>query len=117
MRLAVVGSRSWVDAAAITRAVSSFSEATEIVSGGADGADTIAATVARNLGLGLVEIRPDYLRHGKGAPLVRNREIVDLADVVLAFWDGKSRGTMHAVNYARKKGKVVHVFTTDIPPK
>ena len=40
-------------------------------------------------------------------PSIRNRTIFDTADLVIAFWDGKSRGTASALNYARAKGKTV----------
>jgi len=40
---------------------------------------------------------------------VRNYQIVDAAEQVVAFWDGKSRGTAHSLEYARKKGKPVRI--------
>ena len=57
----------------------------------------------------LIEFKPDYIKYGQRAPLVRNRWIVEGADQVLAFWDGKSRGTMHTVEYAKKLGKPVRI--------
>lgn len=74
----------------------------EIVSGGARGVDTCAANYARDMGLRLTVFRPDYDRYGRSAPLVRNREIVDYADTVIAFWDGASRGTYFVINYCKK---------------
>lgn len=77
---------------------------TQIISGGAKGVDSIAAAYAQNHGIPLVEYRPDYQRYGRAAPLVRNRQIVDSCDMVLAFWDGVSRGTAYTVRYAKQKG-------------
>lgn len=74
-----------------------------IISGGARGIDTMAAIYARKHGMNLLEFRPDYATFGRGATFVRNRLIVDMADVVLAFWNGTSRGTKYTIEYAKKK--------------
>lgn len=74
-----------------------------IISGGARGIDTLAAMYARKHGMKLLEFRPDYATFGRGATFVRNRLIVDMADVVLAFWNGTSRGTKYTIDYAKKK--------------
>ena len=63
----------------------------EIVSGGARGIDTVAKNYALNNGIKLTEFKPDYQRYGKGAPLKRNLQIIDYADIVIAIWDEKSR--------------------------
>lgn len=83
---------------------------TEIVSGGARGIDTCAAYYAKAKGIPLKEFLPDYRTYGRVAPLVRNRLIVDYADAVYAFWDGRSGGTKNVMTYARSKGKELHVF-------
>jgi hypothetical protein len=84
---------------------------TEIVSGGAKGADAIAREYANKHGLKLTEFLPDYGRFGRGAPIKRNEQIVDYADAVVALWDGKSRGTKYVIDYCAKVGKpcAVHV--------
>ena len=74
-----------------------------IISGGARGIDTLAAMYARKHGMKLLEFRPDYETFGRGATFVRNRLIVDMADVVVAFWNGTSRGTKYTIDYAKKK--------------
>lgn len=74
-----------------------------IISGGARGIDTLAAQYARKRGMKLLEFRPDYATFGRGATFVRNRLIVDMADVVLAYWNGTSRGTKYTIEYAKKK--------------
>lgn len=81
-----------------------------IISGGAVGVDSFAAEYAKGHCIELVEFLPEYDKYGRSAPLIRNKKIVDLCDEVFAFWDGKSRGTMHTVNYAKKLGKPVHLF-------
>jgi len=67
-------------------------EATEIVSGGARGIDRCAREYAIKHGLILTELLPDYKKYKKGAPLKRNLQIIDRADKVIAFWDGRSKG-------------------------
>ena len=111
MKIAVIGSRGL-----IVRDLEMYlpEETTEIVSGGARGVDTSARYYAQKNGLKLTEFLPDYNKYGKIAPLVRNLEIIDYADEVYAFWDGKSRGTIHTVKYAREIGKPVRIFTLKI---
>lgn len=84
-----------------------------IVSGGARGVDSIAAAYAKDHGIRLVEFLPDYAKFGKGAPLKRNHQIIEAADLVLAFWDGHSRGTAYTIREARKAGKEVRITYTD----
>ena len=106
MKLAIIGSRGlWVDNLGDYLPP----EVTEIVSGGAKGIDTCAGEYAREHGLKLTEFLPDYRRYGRAAPLVRNREIIAYADQVLAFWDGKSPGTMYVIDQCKKQKKTVTV--------
>ena len=103
MKLAVIGSRNLKNIA-LEQYVSE--EVREIVSGGAIGVDTCAAEYAKNKGLKLTEFLPQYDRYGRVAPIVRNKEIVDYADRILAFWDGESKGTLSVIKYAQKVGKL-----------
>ena len=80
-----------------------------IVSGGAMGVDTYAIEFAKKKGLKLIEFFPNYEKYGKCAPLERNKLIVDTCDCVLAFWDGKSRGTKFTLEYAKEKGKPITI--------
>ena len=107
MKVAVVGSRTLTNIE-LGRYISEDAE--EIVSGGAVGVDSCAAEYARRKGLRLTEILPQYERYGRGAPIVRNKEIVDYADRVLVFWDGSSKGTRSVIRYAEKIGKPVEVI-------
>ena len=85
---------------------------TMIISGGAKGIDAIAEEYAKNHNIPTTIVRPDYARYGRGAaPLKRNREMVDMADAVLAIWDSKSSGTKHTIEYAEKTNTPVTVIT------
>jgi hypothetical protein len=85
-------------------------ETTEIVSGGAKGIDSDARAYAQAHGIPLKEFLPEYQKYGRGAPLKRNLLIIEYADVVLAFWDGESRGTKYVIDHCRKMGVPVRVF-------
>ena len=101
MKIAVVGSRGITE----LDLAPYLSDCDEIVSGGAKGVDACAAEYARTKGITLTEFLPEYTRYGKGAPMIRNRNIVDYADKVVAFWDGSSKGTLSVIQYAKKEGK------------
>ena len=83
---------------------------TEIVSGGAKGIDTCAREYALRHGLKLTEFLPEYGKYGRGAPLRRNTTIIEYADLVLAFWDGKSRGTKFVIDNCKKRNIPVVVL-------
>ena len=83
---------------------------TEIVSGGARGVDTCAREYALANGIKLTEFLPEYDKYGRGAPLRRNITIIEYADLVLAFWDGSSRGTKYVIDNCKKRGVPVKVY-------
>ncbi len=86
-------------------------ETTEIVSGGAEGVDACAKRYALSRGIRFTEFLPEYRKFGKAAPLRRNDRIVEYADMVLAFWDGKSRGTRYVIEACQKRGKSIKIFS------
>ncbi|MGI4886174.1 MAG: SLOG family protein [Janthinobacterium lividum] len=102
--VAVVGSRGLGACAALLARLAELAP-TELVSGGAAGADTLGAEWARAHGVPLRVLRPDYRAHGPAAPHVRNRAIVAAADVVLVAWDGQSQGTLSAARAAAALGR------------
>jgi hypothetical protein len=112
-RVAVIGSRAYPNLGAVARFVRSLSRDAVIVSGGASGVDMTAERWARRLGMERIIHRPAHRTFGKRAPLERNKLIVRDADRVVAFWDGVSRGTAHAIGEARKAGKPVVVIGVD----
>lgn len=109
-RVAIVGSRKFPDLERVRAYVRSLPADTVIVSGGASGVDTEAEMEADMRGIAVVVYQPLYGSDGKRAPLIRNQRIVDDCDRLVAFWDGKSTGTQHAVGLARKAGKPVEVI-------
>ena len=106
MKVAVIGSRSVF----VTDIDMYISDGDEIVSGGAVGADSCATKYAKKNGLRLTVFLPQYERYGRAAPIMRNKEIADYADKIIAFWDGKSKGTLSVIKYAEKTGKPCEII-------
>ena len=107
MRVAVIGSRGLC--------VENLEEylpkdTTEIVSGGARGVDASAREYALRHGLKLTEYLPEYSRYGRATPLKRNITIIENADLVLAFWDGTSRGTKFVIDNCEKRNIPIKVY-------
>ncbi len=118
MRVAIIGSRSIEYDKMRQKAYNLLCEnipanATEIVSGGAVGIDSLAEIYAKRNGLATKIFKPDYARYGKRAPLMRNDEIVSYAQYVLAFWDGSSHGTAYTVASCIKNGVPVKIVTLE----
>ena len=111
MKVAIIGSRT---AHAVHIEQYLPEDVTEIVTGGAKGVDTDAMRYAEEQGLKLTVFKPHFERYRRGAPLMRNREMIAYADCVVAFWDGVSRGTKHGIEEARTSGKPLTVVRTDI---
>lgn len=86
---------------------------TEIISGGAKGVDALAEEYADRHGIPKTIVLPRYTLYGRAAPIKRDDEMVDMCDTVLAFWDGRSSGTKHTVDYANKTGKSVKIVVVD----
>lgn len=109
MKVAVVGSRNLT----INNLGDYLPEdTTEIVSGGARGIDRCARAYAKTHNIKLTEFLPQYEIYGRAAPLKRNLQIIRYADMVLAFWDGKSRGTRFVIENCKKENVPIKVFTT-----
>lgn len=107
MKIAVIGSRNLT-----VNDLGKYltEDVTEIVSGGAKGIDLCAREYARVNKIKLTEFLPEYEKYGRGAPLKRNLQIIDYADLILAFWDGKSKGTKYVIDNCKKRNKKVSVF-------
>jgi len=110
MKTAIIGSRGITDID-IGRYLPEGTD--EIVSGGAKGVDTLAREFAVRHGIKLTEFLPDYREYRRGAPLKRNEQIVEYADVILAFWDGRSKGTKFVIDIAEECGKDIRIIITE----
>lgn len=107
MKVAIIGSRG-LDISNLDKYLPK--ETTEIISGGAKGIDTSARNYAIKHNIKLTEFLPQYPLFGKSAPLKRNITIIENSDVVLAFWDGISRGTKFVIDNCNKRNIPIQVF-------
>ena len=84
----------------------------EIISGGARGIDTLAEKYADDHKISKHILRPKYHLYKRGAPIKRNKEMIEMADAVLIIWDGKSRGAESTIKYAEKLQKPIKIIET-----
>jgi hypothetical protein len=124
MKLAIIGSRTFQNFALLCAEADKL-KPTLIVSGGARGADELAERYAEqrelptkifpaawndlNVPGAVIKTNAQGKQYNAMAGFHRNKDIVRVADVVLAFWDGKSRGTKHSIDFAHSIGKRVAV--------
>lgn len=111
MKTIIAGSRNITNYEALQHAVTkSQFTITEVVSGGARGADKLGEDYAHNNSLQLTTMPADWNAHGKRAGYLRNEEMANYAEALIALWDGHSSGTKHMINLAKRKGLKVFVL-------
>ena len=106
MRIIIAGGRDFDDYETLCRVCDhmlSKQEDIEIVSGTANGADKLGERYAQERGYPIKHFPANWDEFGKAAGYLRNKEMADYGDALIAFWDGKSRGTMHMINIANTK--------------
>ena len=108
LKLMACGSRSMADKELVFAELDKFRKKNPslvLISGGAKGADSIAEEWAKARGAPITQYKPDWKKYGRGAGIVRNKEMVLAADFVIAFWDGMSKGTKFVIDLCYKAGK------------
>ena len=110
MKVAIVGTRTYPDLEQVREYVRQLSPDDIVISGGAKGVDETAEDEARKLGMEVISIPAEWNKYGKRAGLMRNDIIVAMADLVVAFWDGVSRGTKYTIDRAKEKNVITQVF-------
>lgn len=106
MKVAVIGSRTFTDYEEMKRTLSAI-KITEIISGGADGADKLAEQYATENNIPTKIFLPDWEKNKRAAGFIRNTDIVNEAELIVAFWDGQSKGTLDSIQKAEKQNKKV----------
>src|SRR3990172_8053797 len=110
MKVIIAGSRSITSFDAVLNAIQCAQmDITEVVSGGAKGVDTLGERWAMKNTVPIKRFLPDWAQFGKSAGPRRNEQMAQYADGLIAVWDGKSRGTAHMIERARKEGLEVYV--------
>lgn len=110
MKVAIVGSRRFGRMAAVVDYVNRLPVTDQVISGGAIGVDRTAAETALARGMAVRVFSAQWNTHGKAAGFMRNHDIVNAADRVVAFWDGESRGTAHSIELAQAAGKPLEII-------
>ena len=120
-RIAIIGSRDFNNYNYVESKVKELMPKEDlefiIVSGGARGVDTLAEQFADKYNYAKEIYRAKWHSHGKCAGYLRNHDIVRHADMVIAFWNGISKGTKHTINIAKNGERIVHVIRIDNIPK
>jgi predicted Rossmann fold nucleotide-binding protein DprA/Smf involved in DNA uptake len=111
LRVAIVGSRHFPEPDRVTEYVRSLPTRASIITGSASGVDAAATKAARDKGIP-VQVMPASFEEMADASksAARNQRLVDACDVLVAFWDGTSKGTRTTIDRALDSGKEVHVF-------
>ncbi len=113
LRVGVVGSRSFPALPLVSAFVAQLPPSVVLVSGGALGVDEEAAACWRKRGFAPV-VLPFVRGVGRAGGPIRNRQLVQACDLVVAFWDGRSTGTLNCIQQARRFR--VPVFVVSPPP-
>lgn len=106
MKVGVIGSRGFKDYDLVVKTLSKM-DISLIVSGGAIGADTLGERYAKEKNIETKIFLPDWKTHGKSAGFIRNTDIINESEIIVAFWDGVSKGTKDSIDKANKLEKQV----------
>ena len=111
-KLAIIGGRDFNDQDLLLKYMGLFlfEDVEEIVSGGANGADSLGERYANYYGIPVKIFKAEWAKYSKSAGFIRNQTIVDNCDMVLAFWDGVSRGTADTIAKAKKAKKPTFII-------
>lgn len=114
-KVIVAGGRDFADYALLKQKLdyalkNKVTESITIVSGAARGADKLGERYAKERGYEIDSHPANWDRYGKSAGYIRNKEMAQNADALMAFWDGKSKGTKHMIDLAEQYGLKVIVI-------
>ena len=108
MRVIIAGSRDFNNYALVCATMEELMkemEITEVVCGCAKGADELGEIWAWSHHINVKRMPAEWDRFGRSAGMIRNHQMGEYADFLVAFWDGKSRGTQDMISYMKKIGK------------
>lgn len=109
MKTIIAGSRSFNNFKLLTE-ICDKEIITEIISGTARGADTLGEYYAVTHNILIKRFPANWNKYGKSAGYIRNKKMAEYADALIAFWDGKSKGTKHMIDLATNQGLKIKVI-------
>ena len=111
MKVAIIGSRSFNDFDRFNEEMKKIKfKVSTVISGGATGADSLAEAWANTNGIVTEVYLPNWAKFGKRAGFIRNQDIISNSEACIAFWDGKSKGTLHSIELAKNKNIPITVI-------
>ena len=114
MKTIIAGGRDFTDDELMYKVLKQLPEISEVVCGGARGADERGQLWAYDKGIPVKMFPADWNKYGKSAGIKRNIQMAEYADMLIAFWDGKSPGTKHMITEAKRRKLIVHVIEYNI---
>lgn len=110
-KVIIAGGRDFDDYDFLEKSIDELNiEIGEVVSGKAPGVDTLGEKYAESKGISVKEFPADWSSFGRAAGPIRNKQMAEYADVLVAFWDQKSKGTKSMINLALKNGLKVYII-------
>lgn len=115
IKIAFIGSRTFEDEGLARHVILNIRDHVGddfiCVSGGAKGADKMCQDICKDVtGNDPIIFKPDWKKYGKGAGMIRNEYIIKESDGVVAFWDGKSKGTKNSIDHAKRLDKPLFII-------
>ena len=114
-RVIVAGGRDFCDYALLESSLDKIlvrypPEEVTIICGEARGADSLGKRYALEHGMSVQSFPAEWDRYGRSAGYVRNIDMADNADALVAFWDGNSRGTSNMIHLARERRLPIRII-------
>jgi hypothetical protein len=110
-KVIIAGSRTFNDYTLLEETLNKFNlTITEIVSGTAKGADSLGERYATENNITIKKFPANWAKYNKSAGYIRNKEMAEYGDILIAFWDGKSKGTKHMIDLANNKNLSVNII-------
>lgn len=113
VKIIIAGGRTFNDYNGLRRAcdiVCREFDPIEIVSGTARGADQLGEKYAKDRGYGIKQFPADWDKYGNSAGYKRNKQMAGYANILIAFWDKKSKGTEHMIDIAEENELMVFII-------
>ena len=111
MNVIIAGSRTFTDYEKLKGELNRLNlTISKILSGGATGADSLGEQYAREHNIPIMRFDADWIKFGRSAGPIRNTNMAKFGDVLVAFWDGKSRGTYDMISKMEQKSKPVFII-------